>query len=90
MLTNELALLDGNKIIELVSANINKGTVALELFNAKSYDFILAAGDDVTDENTFLNLPSTCNTIKIGKKNTAASYYFAHHHKFLDLLESFT
>ncbi len=90
MLTNELALLDGNKIIELVSANINKGTVALELFNAKSYDFILAAGDDVTDENTFLNLPSTCNTIKIGKKNTAASYYLAHHHKFLDLLESFT
>ena len=90
MLTNELALLDGNKIIELVSANINKGTIALELFNAKSYDFILAAGDDVTDENIFLNLPSTCNTIKIGKKNTAASYYFAHHHKFLDLLESFT
>lgn len=90
MLTNELALLDGNKVIELVSANINKGTVALELFNAKRYDFILAAGDDVTDENIFLNLPSTCNTIKIGKKKTAASYYFAHHDKFLDLLESFT
>ncbi|MGB1019889.1 MAG: bifunctional alpha,alpha-trehalose-phosphate synthase (UDP-forming)/trehalose-phosphatase [Flavobacteriaceae bacterium] len=89
LLPNDLALLDGNKVIELVSANINKGAAALELYNTKKYDFVLAAGDDVTDENMFLNLPKRSYTIKIGRNKTAASFYVAHTAKFLELLSHF-
>lgn len=88
LLPNDLVLLDGDKVIELVSANINKGVAALNLYNTKKYDFVLAAGDDVTDENMFVNLPSDSFTIKVGKKNTAASYYVADHHNFLDFLNA--
>jgi trehalose 6-phosphate synthase/phosphatase len=89
LLPNDLALLDGNKVIELVSANINKGAVALELYNTKKYDFVLAAGDDVTDENMFLNLPEGSYTIKVGKKKTAALFYVPHTGNFLELLRDF-
>ena len=41
LLPNGLTLLDGNKVLELVPANINKGVVALDLLNSKDYDFIL-------------------------------------------------
>ena len=89
LLPNDLALLDGNKVIELVSANINKGAAALEIYNTKKYDFVLAAGDDVTDENMFINLPEDSTTIKIGRKKTAASFYVPHTAKFLELLSHF-
>jgi trehalose 6-phosphate synthase/phosphatase len=87
LLPNDLALLDGNKVLELVPANINKGVVALDLFNSKRYDFILVAGDDVTDENMFLNLPSEVHKIKIGKKITAAEYYIRNYANFLSFLK---
>jgi trehalose 6-phosphate synthase/phosphatase len=87
LLPNDLALLDGNKVLELVPANINKGVVALDLFNSKRYDFILVAGDDVTDENMFLNLPSEVHKIKIGNKKTAAEYYIRNYANFLSFLK---
>ena len=86
LLPNELTLLDGNKVLELVPANINKGVVALDLYNLKPYDFILAAGDDVTDENMFTNLPSDTFKVKIGKKKTAAEFYTRNYTNFLSLL----
>ena len=75
LLPNGLSLLDGNKIIELVSSDINKGVAALDILNKKKYDFILAAGDDVPDENMFTSLPENSYKIKIGKKKTSANYF---------------
>ena len=89
LLPNDLTLLDGNKVLELVPANINKGVVSLDLFNAKPYDFVLAAGDDVTDENMFTNLPSDTFKVKIGKKKTAAEFYTRNYSSFLSLLSKF-
>ena len=84
---NELTLLDGNKVIEILPANINKADVALEIFNSKNYDFTLVAGDDVTDENMFSNLPSGTFKIKIGKKKTSADYYTRNFLGFISLLQ---
>ena len=89
LLPNGLTLLDGNKVLELIPANINKGIVALDLFNSKPYDFVLVAGDDVTDENMFLNLPDMAYKIKIGKKKTAADYFFGNNANLLALLNKF-
>lgn len=87
LLPNELTLLDGNKVLELLPANINKGVVALDILNSKNYDFILVAGDDVTDENMFINLPSEAFKIKVGKKKTAADYYTRNFTGFISLLQ---
>jgi trehalose 6-phosphate synthase/phosphatase len=87
LLPNELTLLDGNKVIEILPANINKADVALEIFNSKNYDFTLVAGDDVTDENMFSNLPSGTFKIKIGKKKTSADYYTRNFLGFISLLQ---
>ena len=75
LLPNGLSLLDGNKIIELVSSDVNKGVAALDILNKKKYDFIFAAGDDVPDENMFTSLPENSYKIKIGKKKTSANYF---------------
>ena len=86
LLPNDLTLLDGNKVLELVPANINKGVVALDIFNSKDYDFVLVAGDDVTDENMFMNLPSEVFKIKVGKKKTVADYFIGNYTNFISLL----
>jgi trehalose 6-phosphate synthase/phosphatase len=86
LLPNDLTLLDGNKVLELVPANINKGVVALDIYNSKDYDFVLVAGDDVTDENMFMNLPSEVFKIKVGKKKTVADYFIRNHTNFILLL----
>jgi len=39
-----------------------------------SFDFILAIGDDTTDEDTFRELPSEAYTIKIGAISEIARY----------------
>ena len=86
LLPNELTLLDGNKVLEIVPANINKGIVALDIFNSKNYDFVLVAGDDVTDENMFMNLPSEVFKIKVGIKKTTADYFIRNHTNFISFL----
>ena len=86
LLPNGLSLLDGNKIIELVSSDVNKGVAALDISNKKKYDFILAAGDDVPDENMFTSLPENSYTIKIGKKKTSANYFLRKTEDLIKLL----
>lgn len=63
----------GNMILEIRLANIHKGTAALKLVTSKT-DFILAIGDDATDEDMFEYLPAWANTVKVGRGKTKASY----------------
>jgi len=62
----------GNMILEVRPTSISKSTYALEY--SKNADFVLAIGDDTTDEEMFLALPPTAWTIKVGTGNTAARY----------------
>ena len=87
LLSNDLTLMDGNKVLELIPSNINKGTSALDLINQKKYDFCIAAGDDITDESMFSSLPSKSYKIKIGKKKTLAEHYTRNIDQLLELLK---
>ena len=87
LLPNDLTLMDGNKVLELIPSNTNKGTSALDLINQKKYDFCLAAGDDITDESMFSSLPSRSYKIKVGKKKTSAEHYMRNIDQFLELLK---
>ncbi|MCB1143153.1 MAG: bifunctional alpha,alpha-trehalose-phosphate synthase (UDP-forming)/trehalose-phosphatase [Leptospiraceae bacterium] len=69
-----LQLLEGNKVIEVKKAGFNKGTSVNDFIQNSDYDFILALGDDVTDEDMFQVLPDRAVSIKIGKTQTYAKY----------------
>jgi len=69
-----LGVLQGNKVIEIKNGGINKGRAALQWIPKKKWDFILAIGDDVTDEDTFDALPENAYSIKVGLGLTHAKY----------------
>lgn len=69
-----LQIMRGNKIVEIKPSNIGKGVEALRLINKGNYDFIMAIGDDTTDEEMFMSLPNNAITIKVGKNSNAARY----------------
>jgi trehalose 6-phosphate synthase/phosphatase len=67
-----LQIIEGNKVIEVKKTAFNKGTAAKAFVDQGNYDFILAIGDDTTDEDMFEALPDTSYTIKIGDDLSAA------------------
>jgi trehalose 6-phosphate synthase/phosphatase len=74
----ELAVIHGNKVVEVRYAWANKGEVAARLvagFRRKS--FVLAMGDDRTDEDLFARLPRTTWTIRVGTGSTSARFRVA-------------
>ena len=71
---DDLQVLEGNKVVEIKNAGINKGKAALNWVGEQKWDFIMAIGDDHTDEDTFKALPETAHTIKVGLDTSAARY----------------
>lgn len=67
-------VLKGNKVIEVKSTRVNKGTAAKYWLTRNKYDFILALGDDVTDEDLFSVLPADAFSIKVGIDQTKARF----------------
>lgn len=88
LISDDLQLMDGDKVIEVVSGRYNKGTAVSELIGDKSYDFILCMGDDVTDEFMFNDLPELALNVKVGKKTTQAGYYIENTEAVKALLNS--
>lgn len=70
-----LEIMDGDKVLEIKYSGINKGRAALHKMGDAHYEFILAIGDDWTDEFTFDAMPEGAYTIKVGTKTTKASFY---------------
>jgi len=61
-----LGILEGNRFLEVKHAEINKGRIAQHWLSKKDWDFIFAAGDDPTDEDTFRVLPQAAYSVRIG------------------------
>src|SRR5699024_10728338 len=72
---NELTVLNGNKVIEIKSSSVNKGRAAAYLLSKKDYGFVMAIGDDWTDEYMFEEVPEDSYSIKVGYQKTKAKYY---------------
>jgi trehalose 6-phosphate synthase/phosphatase len=71
---SQLQVIDGNKVIEIRVAGIDKGVATKKLMDEAPYDFILAVGDDKTDEDMFLALADKAITIKVGSGQSNAKY----------------
>jgi trehalose 6-phosphate synthase/phosphatase len=84
-----VGLMDGNKVLEIKSLESSKGKIASKLVSKNNYDFILAAGDDMTDETMFAKLPDSAYSIKIGLGNTSAKYNLYDVEEFRKLLSNF-
>jgi trehalose 6-phosphate synthase/phosphatase len=63
----------GKKILEIRSAGVDKG-VASKHWLKGNPDFILATGDDYTDEDTFMAVPSHTYSVKVGTGRTTAQF----------------
>lgn len=83
-----LQMMPGNKVIEFKNIEVNKGKAALGWLYGKSPDFILALGDDHTDEDIFKALPPQACTIKVGSNISAAKYYLRNFTEVRALLKS--
>ncbi|MBN1896466.1 MAG: bifunctional alpha,alpha-trehalose-phosphate synthase (UDP-forming)/trehalose-phosphatase [Candidatus Aenigmarchaeota archaeon] len=62
----DLGILEGGKVIEVKKEGVNKGRACLTWTEKRRWDFILAAGDDRTDEDMFNILPDNAFTVKVG------------------------
>jgi len=70
----DLQVLEGSKVIEVKNLGINKGKAAQQWIAMDKWDFILAIGDDWTDEDLFKVIPPTGYSIKVGFASTTAKY----------------
>lgn len=87
-LKHQLDILQGNKVLEIRVSGINKGTAVQEYVTERDPDFILAIGDDRTDEDMFTSLPSSAYTIKVGDAETVARYRIENISKVKELLHA--
>ncbi len=85
---HNMQIMRGNKIVEVKSSAYTKGSEAKRLLKTGRYDFILAMGDDTTDEDTFRALPRSAFTIKIGSVSEQARYYLYNQTDTLPFLRS--
>jgi trehalose 6-phosphate synthase/phosphatase len=86
--TFSLKLLDGKKVVEIIPSGVDKGSAANFWLNMHGWDFILAAGDDVTDEALFEVLPSSAYSIKVGDGATIARATVPSQPEFMRLLKA--
>jgi trehalose 6-phosphate synthase/phosphatase len=74
-----LQVLEGDMVVEVKNADVNKGRAAQKWLNTFENDFALAIGDDWTDEDTFRAMPKGAITIKVGSTSSAAKYNVPSH-----------
>lgn len=86
---NKLDILNGDKVVEVKFASINKGIASTSVIQLLKPDFILAIGDDDTDEAMFKALPNYALNIKVGDKSSVAKYYIEKQDQVLDFLRGF-
>ena len=82
-----LQIIDGNKVIEVRISGVDKGSVAKKFLEDADYDFIMAVGDDKTDEDMFKALADKAVTVKIGTGHTAAQYNLTNQGEVIHLLK---
>lgn len=88
-INNDFHILHGNKVIEIKSSYMNKGSFVKHFLSREQFDFVLAIGDDLTDEDMFNSLKEPHHfTIKAGHGNTAARYNILGVNNVLNFLES--
>ena len=83
-----IGVIDGNKVLEIKDTTINKGRAAFLWINELQPEYILAIGDDWTDEDMFSILPASAYSIKVGYGSTNANYYLNNVNEVRKLLQN--
>jgi trehalose 6-phosphate synthase/phosphatase len=83
----DVQVLRGSKVIEIRNAGVNKGAAARYWLSKRNFDFVLAIGDDTTDEEMFAALPATTYSFHVGPSRTRARFYLRDPREVIQLLE---
>lgn len=86
----DVQVLHGNKVVEITNAGVNKGTAATHFLARNNSDFVLAIGDDSTDEDLFKALPETAYSIRVGMAASLARFNLHDSHEVIELLKQLT
>lgn len=71
---SNLNIIDGNKVLEIRNAGIDKGKITKTFLEQNQFQFVMAIGDDKTDEDMFNALSEEHFSIKIGVGHTNAQF----------------
>ncbi|WP_258104806.1 bifunctional alpha,alpha-trehalose-phosphate synthase (UDP-forming)/trehalose-phosphatase [Marinoscillum sp. MHG1-6] len=85
-----LKVLEGNKVVEIKNSEVDKGRAAQLWINNYPSEFIMACGDDWTDEDTFRSMPKNAYTVKVGNNSSAANFRVAEYTDIRVLLKALT
>ncbi len=72
---HDLSILERNYILEIKHSNVNKGRAAVAWYEGGNWDFVMAIGDDWTDEDMFAMLTDEQYTIKVGIDLSQARFF---------------
>ena len=84
--STDLQVLPGKKVVEVKPAGANKGTATLRWIARHRTGFVLAAGDDETDEALFAALPPSAHSIRVGPGDSRARHNLESPQQFVTLL----
>jgi trehalose 6-phosphate synthase/phosphatase len=70
------------------NAGINKGQAALKWISGREWEFMLAVGDDLTDEDLFRELPEGAFSIKVGLSPSRAKFRFKNQNEVVPFLKA--
>jgi len=82
----DLQVLPGSRVVEVRNAGLTKGMAARHWMGLVEPDFVLAIGDDRTDEDLFVALPDEAYTLKVGRENSHARFNVSNPEEVLQLL----
>jgi trehalose 6-phosphate synthase/phosphatase len=85
--TADLKVIEGRKVIEVRPAGPSKGTACQPLL-ARDFDFVLAVGDDATDEDLFKVLPASAYSVRVGLTKSYARFNVSRQAEARELLEA--
>ena len=84
----DLQILRGHRVVEVRPAAVNKGVAAGHWLVREPGAFVLAIGDDWTDEDLFCALPEDAYSIRVGVTNSHARFNVRDVGEVIRLLES--
>jgi trehalose 6-phosphate synthase/phosphatase len=83
----DLVVMPGHRNVEVRDVGISKAQAALEFVHDQ--DFVLAIGDDATDEDMFRALPKTADSVRVGVVATHARFNVPGYEDVIGLLTRF-
>jgi trehalose 6-phosphate synthase/phosphatase len=87
----QLRAIQGRKNVEVKLIWANKADVLAQMTHDEpGFDFMMAAGDDTTDEDLFEKMGPETWTVHVGNERTIARYRIRDYREMRDLLSSFS